>query len=407
MSRVRPCPSCDEAIDLIDIVDIQIERPRGQPGGDVIHVKCCGACGLGFSDDGVTQAQLDEYYAKLARYGDLSLYSAEVTSSSSLQSEAPWELERAEALAIFVDSFVDVGARVYDVGCSTGTLLELLRRRGFTHLSGCDPLESAVKIAREARNLEVSQGWVGSLDPSAEIDVFILSHVFEHVLELRDAVKQLRSRLVQGGCLVVEVPDASRFADYVHAPYQDFNTEHVNHFSPASLSYLLGQFGFSEERLEQVMIRSGPSHPYPATRGVWRLIGDGRVPARPTSHQITSHVDALRRYAEVSAQIFEKVDARIIEGVGDHSFALWGAGQMAAKILRRPAFPIAQLAFIVDSAPTRQGEQLGAFEVRDPASVPLVEWPAVIVPSSIFAGASIARAVTSLNLPSRIVALCG
>ncbi len=385
-------------------MDVPITRPSGQPGDDVIRVLVCEKCGLGFSDDGVTQKQLDDYYAKLAKYGDLSLYSQGDAKSSSLESEAPWELERADALAEFMSTVVALEARVYDVGCSTGTLMELLRRRGFSHVRGCDPLESAVAVAREERGLDVEQGWVGSLDARSGIDVIVLSHVFEHVLELREAVEQIRDRLDVGGVLVVEVPDASRFADYVHAPFQDFNTEHVNHFSPSSLSYLLQQFGFDEERVEQVMIRSGPEHPYPAIRGSWRL-GESVAAELPARGTVEHHREALTRYAEVSEQLFVGIDQRIVAGIGDDAFVLWGAGQLATKILSRAAFPKEQLAFIVDAAPTRQGQRLGAFEVRAPSTVEGADWPVKIVAGSIFAEASIEKSARALGVDADVVAL--
>jgi SAM-dependent methyltransferase len=401
---MRACPSCGESTALSAIVDVAVTRPSDQPGDPVIRVLVCNSCGLGFSDDGVTQSQLDDYYAKLAKYGDLSLYSTGDVADSSLESEAPWELERAEALSEFVASIATPDAHVYDVGCSTGTLMELLRRRGFTRIRGCDPLESAVIVARDRRGLDVEQGWVGSLDSSRQVDVIVLSHVFEHVLELRAAVEQLRDRLISGGRLVVEVPDASRFADYVHAPYQDFNTEHVNHFSPSSLSYLLRQFGFAEEQLQQVMVRSGPAHPYPAIRGCWRLIDGGR-PSPPTDAVIEAHREALSRYAAVSEEMFCEIDERIAAGVGNETFVLWGAGQLAMKILSRTGFPSAQLAFVVDAAPTRQGQKLGTHEVLAPATIPAEAWPRKVVAGSVFAEASIERSALSLGIDLDVIEL--
>jgi SAM-dependent methyltransferase len=359
---------------------------------------------MGFSDDGVTQEQLDEYYAKLAKYGDLSLYSQGDAQSSSLESEAPWELERADALAEFMSRVISLDARVYDVGCSTGTLMELLHRRGFADVRGCDPLESAVVVAREHRGLDVEQGWVGSLEATRFVDVIVLSHVFEHVLELRDAVEKIRDRLTVGGALVVEVPDASRFADFVHAPFQDFNTEHVNHFSPYNLSYLLRQFGFVEECLEQVMIRSGPEHPYPAIRGCWR-VGEVEDASTPDRASVDRHREALARYAAVSEQLFAGIDQRIAAEVGDESFVLWGAGQLATKILSRASFPKEGLAFIVDAAPTRQGQRLGTFEVLAPASVKPADWPTKIVAGSIFAETSIEKAARALGVDAEVIAL--
>jgi len=29
----------------------------------------------------------------------------------------------------------------------------------------------------------------------------------------------------------IEVPDAARYIDFLYSPFQDFNTEHINHLS--------------------------------------------------------------------------------------------------------------------------------------------------------------------------------
>ena len=39
------------------------------------------------------------------------------------------------------------------------------------------------------------------------------------------------------------MPDASRYVDFAWSPFQDFNSEHINHFSLVSLANLLRQCG--------------------------------------------------------------------------------------------------------------------------------------------------------------------
>ena len=44
--------------------------------------------------------------------------------------------------------------------------------------------------------------------------------------------------------LYAEVPDATRYLEFLFSPFQDFNTEHINHFSRESLTNLLVACGF-------------------------------------------------------------------------------------------------------------------------------------------------------------------
>jgi hypothetical protein len=91
--------------------------------------------------------------------------------------------------------------------------------------------------------------------------------------------------------------------------------------------------------------------------------------------------------------------------VGNETFALWGAGQLAMKILSRPGFPGAQLAFVVDAAPTRQGQKLGTHEVFAPAAIPAEAWPRKVVAGSVFAEASIERSALSLGIDLDVIEL--
>ena len=48
-----------------------------------------------------------------------------------------------------------------------------------------------------------------------------------------------------GGVVYLDLPDASRYVDPYIAPFEDFSTEHVNHFSPSTLEVLASRCGFT------------------------------------------------------------------------------------------------------------------------------------------------------------------
>ncbi len=85
-----------------------------------------------------------------------------------------------------------------------------------------------------------------------KFDVAILVGVLEHLRDLDEAFAHLRAILNPGGLLYVEeYQDATAFADWPNAPYQDFSTEHINFFAPVSLEHLMLRRGFSRVFLEQ------------------------------------------------------------------------------------------------------------------------------------------------------------
>jgi SAM-dependent methyltransferase len=362
-------------------------------------VLACDTCGMGYSDDGVTQAALDEYYAAMGKYGDLGVYAG--GDAGGLETEAPWELARAATLADFIAGVATADARVLDLGCSTGTLMVLLAERGFRNLSGIEPLPSAVRIARDARGLDVTEGWITTLPDPAAFDVVVLSHVLEHVLELREALDLIHGALAPGGVLVVEVPDSHRFHEYLHIPYQDFNTEHINHFSPAILSALIESAGYACESLQEDVAGAGPDHPYPVVRGAWRR-ADRTQAMSVAEEDRSAHRLALEAYAGASEAMFRRIDEHTAALVGSERFGVWGAGQFTMKWLRREAFPIEQLSLVVDSATSRDGLRLLDHDVVAPAAVAWDEWPPVMLAGSAYAAGAITDSAARMGIASRV-----
>ena len=92
----------------------------------------------------------------------------------------------------------------------------------------------------------------------------VLSHVLEHVQDLRPSIAAVARLTAEGGCVYLETPDAARYAECLVAPFQDFNTEHINHFSLGCLVNLARTAGLAPERHGFKTLESPPPLPYPA-----------------------------------------------------------------------------------------------------------------------------------------------
>lgn len=98
--------------------------------------------------------------------------------------------------------------RALDVGCGNGDLMLRLEAVGWT----CQGLEmdaAAAEVARERTRGEVHVGDVASLDPDAtgRFDLVVLSHVFEHLPEPKEALAALKGLLAATGRLVLLYPN--------------------------------------------------------------------------------------------------------------------------------------------------------------------------------------------------------
>lgn len=86
------------------------------------------------------------------------------------------------------------GARVLDIGCGTGHLLEMLRSVGAT-ASGIDVDPGSVAQAR-SRGLDVQRASIETVPTEPGFDVVVLNDVIEHPLE---PIPLLRSALARPG----------------------------------------------------------------------------------------------------------------------------------------------------------------------------------------------------------------
>ena len=116
-------------------------------------------------------------------------------------------------------------ARILDVGCGRGYLLQDLAMLGFTNLTGADPFveqdlnyESGVKVFK--RGLPELEG---------QFDLIMLHHSFEHMDKPAAIVGQIAARLAPGGKVILGIPVASSFA-WKHYGVNWVNLDAPRHF---------------------------------------------------------------------------------------------------------------------------------------------------------------------------------
>ena len=183
--------------------------------------------------------------------------------------------------------------------------------------------------------------------------------------------------------MYVEVPDATRYPDCLAAPFQDFNTEHVNHFGPLSLAGLLAREGFEALVVRRKTIEAAPGVPYPAVYGVGRMVHDGSAQGgrdddlRPAVEEYVSRSAALmRRLDERLAKLAER-GAPII---------VWGVGQLTFKLLAMTRLADVPIRAFLDTNPAYHGMTLRGAPILAPEAVTGFTEP-VLVGTMLHAGA--------------------
>ena len=360
----RGCPVCgNEAVEFLH--NQQFVLPEGRRLTEGYDVVCCKQCGLAFADTTVTQAQYDEYYATLSRYE-----SNEVATGGGA---TPWDAARVHVTAASLAQVAPLDARVLDVGCANGGLLRALQDAGFSAVAGVDPSVSCVRTT-ESLGIEAEVGGLFDLPPSiGRFGVAILSHVLEHVADVNGAIEGLTGLLEPGGLIYIEVPDATRYADFIVAPFQDFNIEHINHFSQQTLRNLMGRHGFTPVHEATKEMDSSPGTPYPALYGIFRR-GDP-----PPFERDPALCQRLTEYIGASRRMMGGMDDELADLVArSPELVVWGTGQLTMKLLAETALGGANIVAFVDSNPINHGQRLKGVPIVGPGALPAADLPIVI-----------------------------
>ena len=154
--------------------------------------------------------------------------------------------------------------RLLDVGCSSGALLAVAAKLGFSP-SGVEIASKAAETARHA-GFEVFCGLLHEAHFTDEafhvITAFeLIEHLRDPLLLLTECYRILRPR----GVLIINTPNAASWtAGAMRERWDGFSLSsmggHVSFFSPRSLVHLAGQCGFRVERLETRRVRFVESH---------------------------------------------------------------------------------------------------------------------------------------------------
>ena len=387
----RACPVC-EALCVEPLHTQRFVLPLNHPLSEGYDVVECVACGFVYADVRAAQVDYDRFYAELSKYDD--------AATSTGAGESPYDRARlAESARLIEEITGNRGARVLDIGCAGGGLLSALADRGFRNLVGVDPSPQCARQTRE-RIGEAYAGWVTSM-PSGigRFDCIVLSHVMEHVLDVPAAIAAFRTLLSEAGRVWIEVPDAARYAAHIYAPFQDFNTEHINHFSAASLDQAMELRGYRALGGGERLLHSS-AHTF--TPAVYRAFSwDGECRAVEPDSRLGP---AIRRYIERSALLMRRIEESIAAALAESDeVVVWGAGQLALKLLAETSLGRARIAAFVDSNPVHQRKQLAGAPIVAPAEAHAYMQPILV--ATMLHHREISEQIQMLGLQNPVVLL--
>lgn len=154
----------------------------------------CLECGLRYVNPQPSDRELAEFYDRFEQ-------------ENSWRGEAEEEFDRAMRKLIL--SFHNGGA-VLDIGSSKGNFLISMRNAGFS-VYGVEPSASNAEFARAVNGIATYTGTAEeflSTPVRQQVNVVTLLNVLEHLRDPKQVLLRMRERLVDGGLIIIVVPDA-------------------------------------------------------------------------------------------------------------------------------------------------------------------------------------------------------
>jgi len=331
--------------------------PDGYPLPAEYDVAVCRRCGFVYADPAATQRDYDRFYCEWSKYDD------SLTATGS--GVSPYDAARlATTASDIARALPSRAASILDAGCATGGLLTALRDQGFSAVAGLDPSPCCAAACRD-RGFEAYVGSISSAPTHMpKFDCVVFSHVLEHVYDISAFFAAARGLLAPGGYIYIETPDATRYDDYLYAPFQEFNTEHINHFSARALENTAHRFGFQPITVDQKVIQTAEDTLYPAVFGLFRDCGGTADERVVCDQELPSKIAAYIRH---SAEQMERINRNLAGQLANtQRVVLWGAGQFAMKLLALPCLARTEIRALVDNNPVLRGKTIAGAPIIGP-----------------------------------------
>lgn len=262
---------------------------------------------------------------------------------------------RIQQFSSWAQTYQLVGRNILEVGCGRGEYLSLMNTVGM-HAYGLENSKASVLDCIN-QGLQVSQGYFD--DDFIKIntnpfDGFMCLNFMEHWPDPKATLRSIRENLADNAIGLIEVPNFDMIIE--KGLYSEFISDHLLYFTQDTLTSTLQTNGFDVLECKSVW------HNYILSATV-----------RKRSRTNLNFLNNIR--LDISAQL-----NKYINNFPAGKVAVWGAGHQALAVLALADLGN-KIAYVVDSAPFKQGRYTPATHIPIVAPEQLVKNPmdAVII----------------------------
>jgi hypothetical protein len=201
------------------------------------------------------------------------------------------------------------------------------------------------------------------------------------------------------------VPDATDFARWPDAPFQQLSTEHINFFSTASLENLLRRYGFVMVLSQQIPRDQTLGTVMPVVSAIYRKADDlAPLAPLPPVRDVAAEIglaDYIQKSQEVEGRIQNTIDSLVESAV---PIIVWGVGTHTLHLLETSRLSQANIRAFVDSNPRYQDKRLLNLPILDPHEL-RNHTEAILISSRVFQPAIERQISRDLGLTNKVITL--
>lgn len=321
MNKTRVCPICLH--DKAELLHVQKFAEHFEH-----RIVSCMLCGFVYVNNTPPQKYYDQYYRQQSKY------------EGTRQHEAH-DQYTDEIFNHILKKYIPLNASILDVGCSTGKLLNLIKKKGYKNLLGIDPAPECEIYARKNYNITVKTSTFENFETNKKYDLIIFSVVLEHLVDIRSAILKAYSLLKTDGMIYICVPNAGGFFRNFKEPFGEFSTEHINFFTNLSLSHLMSQ-------TDNILLKNNDE----AIISLWKKINIKKI--------------NINQYIYLSQKKMQNIN-KTIELLPNKTI-VWGVGALTQRLLETTKIKNKIFKFI-DNNKNLIGKKINGIEVISPAEL--------------------------------------
>jgi 2-polyprenyl-3-methyl-5-hydroxy-6-metoxy-1,4-benzoquinol methylase len=343
-SKNRACSICDSK-DVEVLYNLKFKLLDKVKLPDNYDIVCCSRCGFVYADTKAKQEDCDKFYKEHNMYENPASIS---------------DIEKYKITLRTLWNRWDNNKSLLEIGFANGELLRELKSYGFK-VNGMDTSRKCVENIRKDGIHAYRRSLLSSnICKTPTYDYIVLSHVIEHILNLKGAMRSVYRLLNFGGEVYIEVPDLWQYRDNNASQFNYFDIEHLNHFTKESLSNLaeiVGGLKVVDSGVKKWSIGNNGSY-YPA---IWII---AKKPELIVNNKSLEYISGyVKECIEKKYYIIDEL------AKSQEEIIVWGVGSLAQKLYPLSKLGECNISYCVDNDKNKQGNIFGGKKVFAPSYI--------------------------------------